>query len=314
MERLDFDNFPETGVELVPLPAVANATYNYKYNGKELQDELGLNMYDYGARNYDPAIGRWLNTDPLAEKYPNISPYVYCINNPLRFVDPDGRAPSDWIEWFSKDGTRQFTFDRDIKTKEQAKAKYNDVQDVFKSAFYYSTYQEGDKRADFNYYLGKDGSIGDMNGDILESGVTASNGAYISYNKNGIEQLSSALQDSGDIISLVGYGLTLTGVGAVVGVPLAAIGNTMSTAGSLVETIDVTTRAINEGTSYGKAIENASFYFAGEVIGNKLNKVLPGGGKKIGEEGFDLGTEILRQSTSLKVNGVQKIYDSTKEN
>jgi len=51
--------------------------YKYKYNGKEWQDELGLNFYDYGARNYDPAIGRWMNLDALSEKYYHISPYIY---------------------------------------------------------------------------------------------------------------------------------------------------------------------------------------------------------------------------------------------
>lgn len=66
----------------------------YKFEGKELQDELGLNMYDYGARNYDPALGRWMNVDPLAEKYPGVNPYVYCLGNPVRFVDLDGREPT----------------------------------------------------------------------------------------------------------------------------------------------------------------------------------------------------------------------------
>ncbi|MBP6754628.1 MAG: RHS repeat-associated core domain-containing protein [Bacteroidia bacterium] len=91
VEHLDFDQFPDTGVELVPMPAVANASYNYKYNGKELQEELGLGVYDYGARRYDPALGRWLSVDPLAEKYETLSPYNYVSNNPVNAIDPDGR-------------------------------------------------------------------------------------------------------------------------------------------------------------------------------------------------------------------------------
>ena len=66
-------------VELKQIPSQQSLAYKYKYNGFELQDELGLNVYDYENRTYDPATGRWWQIDPMAEMGRRWSPYAYAM-------------------------------------------------------------------------------------------------------------------------------------------------------------------------------------------------------------------------------------------
>ncbi|MBK9255260.1 MAG: hypothetical protein IPM42_07225 [Saprospiraceae bacterium] len=69
----------------------------YMYNSKELNTDHGLNWSDYGARWYDACVGRWSSVDPLEERSLSWSPFNYVMNNPLRFIDPDGLQVEDII-------------------------------------------------------------------------------------------------------------------------------------------------------------------------------------------------------------------------
>ena len=66
----------------------------YHFNGKEQQTVGDAGLLDYGARFYDPDIARWLTLDPLADNHYNTDPFVFCANNPIKFIDPNGL---DWV-------------------------------------------------------------------------------------------------------------------------------------------------------------------------------------------------------------------------
>lgn len=69
---------------------MGTAVQQYKYGGKYLERMHRLDWYDFGARHYDSAIGRFHTMDPLCEKYYSMSPYAYCDNNPINNVDLRG--------------------------------------------------------------------------------------------------------------------------------------------------------------------------------------------------------------------------------
>ncbi|MDX2246331.1 MAG: colicin D domain-containing protein [Bacteroidia bacterium] len=83
-------NYP-FGMELSG-PAFVGGGNPYRYTGKEWETHLDLGMYDFGARWYDPAAGRWWGVDALGESYYEHSPFTYVLNNPVNFVDPDGNG------------------------------------------------------------------------------------------------------------------------------------------------------------------------------------------------------------------------------
>jgi RHS repeat-associated protein len=87
---VSYDDYDPWGMQLEGRSAnYGSANEKYKFTGKERDVETG---YDYfGARYYDSRIGRWMSVDPLAEKYPGLSPYQYSANNPIIFLDPNGK-------------------------------------------------------------------------------------------------------------------------------------------------------------------------------------------------------------------------------
>lgn len=158
----------------------------YRYNGKEEQP-VGTDYIDYGARLYSPGLGRWLSPDPLAEKYYNVSPYAFCNNNPVNFVDPDGR--STWVV-ANPDGTY---------TIEGGNLDDNDLN------IYVVTYDEDGNMnigesigrttsitSFYNYDKGKDGKVkGWMKGSVI-----------IPSDESGMRFISTMLQKDP---SLLGY-------------------------------------------------------------------------------------------------------------
>jgi len=103
---LEENHYYPFGLTLSINSAVAAEKNSYKLTTKELQDEFGLNWYNFGARGYDMQTGRWLQHDLLSEKIPSITPYNYVQNNPVRRTDPSGMGDGEFESEYDKSGNK----------------------------------------------------------------------------------------------------------------------------------------------------------------------------------------------------------------
>ena len=156
----------------------------YKFNGKELDEETGL--YYYGARYMQPVASVWYGVDPLMEKYPHASPYVYCANNPIKFIDPDGRkiyvpqkyqpAVLEMINSFSKTqykiDEKGFMYaDGSIAKNEKGSTHYSERLDAIISAEGKLTIMIADKYTATNGRTSKTFDVNKMGGGLTDATV-----------------------------------------------------------------------------------------------------------------------------------------------
>ncbi len=170
---LQEDAYYPFGMNIAGLSSANSSPENkYKYNGKrctersrsELQDEFGLDWYDYGARMYDGSLGRWYVLDDLCETFPNWTPYRYGLNSPINTIDLGG-----YIEWPVKGNSA-------VNKKDSPNGGYGLTNTVVRTSLYKETRSYGtsphigiDYRADIgdNFY-----SLGD--GEVIAVGSTKS--------------------------------------------------------------------------------------------------------------------------------------------
>jgi len=294
------------------LTANGSATYKpneYLYNGKMMQDEMGLGWLDYGARFYDPVLGRWHSVDPLAEMYTNQSPFAYCSNNPLNRIDPSGMNDG-WVE----DPTtpqKGVYWNPEVNTQGEA----DDAGLTYRGQTTLATDEKGSVK-----YGAQDGVFYDMaalsevtidGGEMSDHAKTMNNPLVKEIHGAQNAFIRGTAELTSHVLGIFGDGATYAGTAAMaipgaqgVGGALIGTGSVLSTVGT---TIDLGLNAVDG--EWGKFITNgASIAIPGALskgIGNlrTVDKLTKGEGdflRGMSESMFSVFKSIINSGTDKK--------------
>jgi len=280
----------------------------FTYQGKEHQKELDLNWHDFGARQYDASIGRWLTQDPLAEEFYQWSSYNAMMDNPIKYIDPDGKAPFDWFKnqegrvvWF--DNTNESFTSENGDQWENVGANLEEVEE--------SLNVPEDRNVEWKdlEFVTLGGSRGNGKGafgaTVLESAAQVSFGLNVeNTGDSGLERIDSETEITG-----VNINITMSTETAAPGIQLTGIGGSFG---------------IKEWTSLGQTNINDSGSFEYTPMLSKYNSYASGKAsltlglssfkrisRNLGEGGsFDIGINSTA-AFGLQQNGKKRFFSTS---
>lgn len=209
------NHYDPWGLNLVGIEQTGAPDSKFQYNGKEKQEDFGLNWTDYGARMYDAQLGRWMTADPLADQMRRHSVYNYAYDNPMRFTDPDGMSPQDIFDGHGD--LIEETNDNEIRIR--AGKKLYSLSDAYKKG----KLSNSALIKIVGHYLKENGSLGQIPGLRIGVGqrpvAKGDNGDAIMYyynktiyvdNKNGdtVGEISPTLDNESNFRNSLDHELT----------------------------------------------------------------------------------------------------------